>query len=155
MLVTCAKVHMRSKPCESELTIIVIVTDNQFLEFAVFAHLAPYVLVKSVEVVLQLTRVHLVLGVVGWVLVHVGHEDGLRVRWLHMFARAAVAVAACTDLVVEGAIDLVLLGTENRGEVVGHDGFLPMQVLGRRSDGYVKDGGMEETHAGKTIEVTE
>lgn len=115
---------MRSKPRESELTIIVIITDNQFLEFAVFAHLAPHVLVKGVEVVLQLARVHLVLGVVGRVLVHVGHEDSLRVRGLHMLARAAVTVAACTDLVVEGAIDLVLLGTENGGEVVGHDGLL-------------------------------
>jgi len=108
----------------ADQVIIVIVTNNQFLEFAVFAHLAPYVLVEGVEVVLQLTRVHLVLGVVGRVLVHVGHEDGLRVRGFHMLARAAVTVAACTDLVVEGAIDLVLLGTENGGEVVGHDGLL-------------------------------
>jgi hypothetical protein len=30
-------------------------------------------------------------------------------------------VAACADLVVEGAIDLVLLGTEDGGEIVGHD----------------------------------
>lgn len=37
-----------------------------------------------------------------------------------MFARAAVAVSACADLVVEGAVDLVLLGTEDRREVVGH-----------------------------------
>ena len=44
-----------------------------------------------------------------------------------MFARAAVAVTACADLVVEGAIDLVLLGTEDGGEVVGHDGLV--QVL--------------------------
>lgn len=39
-----------------------------------------------------------------------------------MFAGAAVAVSACADLVVEGAIDLVLLGTEDGCEVVGHDG---------------------------------
>lgn len=37
-----------------------------------------------------------------------------------MLARAAVAVAAGSDLVVEGAVDLVLLGAEDGGEVVGH-----------------------------------
>lgn len=125
MLVTCAKCSsLRSKPRESKLTVIIVITNNQFLEFAIFAHLAPYVLVESVEVILQLAGVHLVLGIVGRILVHVGHEDGLRVRGLHVFARAAVAVTACADLVIEGAIDLVLLGTENGGEVVGHDGLL-------------------------------
>lgn len=39
-----------------------------------------------------------------------------------MFSRAAVAVAACADLVVEGAVDFVLLGAEDGGEVVGHVG---------------------------------
>ena len=70
--------------------------------------------------VLQLARVHLALGVVGRVLVHVRHEDGLRVGRLHMLSRASVAMSACTDLVVEGAINLVLLGTEDGSEVVGH-----------------------------------
>lgn len=37
-----------------------------------------------------------------------------------MFARAAVAVTACADFVVEGAVDFVLLRAENGGEVVGH-----------------------------------
>lgn len=37
-----------------------------------------------------------------------------------MLARAAVAVAAGTDFVVEGAVDLVLLGAEDGGEVVRH-----------------------------------
>lgn len=37
-----------------------------------------------------------------------------------MLARAAIAVAAGADLVVEGAVDFVLLGTEDGGEVVGH-----------------------------------
>ncbi len=37
-----------------------------------------------------------------------------------MFARAAVTVSAGADLVVEGAVDFVLLGSEDRGEVVGH-----------------------------------
>jgi hypothetical protein len=39
-----------------------------------------------------------------------------------VFARASVAVAAGADFVVEGAVDLVLLGTEDGGEVVGHGG---------------------------------
>jgi hypothetical protein len=33
-------------------------------------------------------------------------------------------VSACADLVVEGTIDLVLLGTEDGGEVVGHGGWM-------------------------------
>lgn len=37
-----------------------------------------------------------------------------------MFARAAVTVSAGADLVVERAVDFVLLGTEDGGEVVGH-----------------------------------
>lgn len=39
-----------------------------------------------------------------------------------MFPRAAVAVAAGADFVVKGTVDLVLLGTEDGGEVVGHIG---------------------------------
>lgn len=70
---------------------------------------------------LHLLRVHLVLGIVRRVLVKVGQQDGLRVRRLDVFPRAAVAVAAGANLVVEGAVDLVLLGTEDGGEVVGHD----------------------------------
>lgn len=35
-------------------------------------------------------------------------------------ARASVAVAAGTDFVVEGAVDLVLLGTEDGGKIVSH-----------------------------------
>ena len=37
-----------------------------------------------------------------------------------MLARASVTVAARADFVVEGAVDLVLLGTEDGGKVVGH-----------------------------------
>lgn len=44
----------------------------------------------------------------------------MRVGRLDVFARAAVAVAAGTDFVVEGAVDFVLLSTEDRGEIVGH-----------------------------------
>lgn len=39
-----------------------------------------------------------------------------------MFPRAAVTVAACADFVVEGAVDLVLLGAEDGGEVISHAG---------------------------------
>lgn len=60
-----------------ELTIIVIVTHNQLLQLPVLAHLAPDVFIECVKVVLKLTRVHLVLGVVCWVLVQVGKEDRL------------------------------------------------------------------------------
>lgn len=74
--------------------------------------------------VLLLAWVHLALGVVGWVLVHVGHEHGLGVGWLDVLSGAAVTVSACADLVVEGTIDLVLLGTEDGGEVVGHGGWM-------------------------------
>lgn len=71
---------------------------------------------------LQLFGVELGLGVVGGVLVEVGEQHGLRVGGLDVLARTAVAVAACTDLVVEGAVDLVLLGAEDGGEVVRHCG---------------------------------
>lgn len=102
------------------LTVVVVVADNQLFELAVLAHLTPHVLVEGVEVVLHLAGVHLALGVVGRVLVHVRHEDGLRVRGLDVLAGAAVTVSAGADLVVERAIDLVLLGTENGCEIVRH-----------------------------------
>lgn len=60
-------------------TVIVVIADDNLLNLAILAHLAPNVLVESIEVVLDLARVHLVLGVVGGILVEVGHQDGLRV----------------------------------------------------------------------------
>lgn len=83
-------------------TVIVVVADDELLQLAVLAQLAPNVLVKGVKVVLQLRRVHPVLGVVRRVLVQVGHEDGLAVRGLDVFSRAAVAVAAGTDFLNDG-----------------------------------------------------
>ena len=103
-------------------TIIVVVTHHHLLRLPVLAHLAPEILVEGVEVVLQLARVHLVLGVVGRVLVQVGQKDGLGVGRLDVLARAAVAVAAGADLVVEGAVDLVLLGAKDGGEIAGGEG---------------------------------
>ena len=63
--------------------------------------------------ILQLAGVHFAFGVVSRVLIHVGHQDRLRVRGLHVFARTTVAVAACANLVVERAVDLVLLRAED------------------------------------------
>lgn len=60
------------------------------------------------------------LGIISRVLIEVGHENGLRVRRLDVLARAAIAVAAGADFVVEGAVDLVLLRAEDGGEIVGH-----------------------------------
>lgn len=37
-----------------------------------------------------------------------------------MFPRAAVTVSTCADFVVEGAVDLVLLGSEDGCQIVGH-----------------------------------
>lgn len=101
-------------------TVVVVVAYYQLLDKAVLAQLAPNVLVEGVKVHLHLLRIHLVLGVVRRVLVQVGQQNRLRVRRLDVFSRAAVAVAARADFVVEGAIDLVLLGSEDGGEVVGH-----------------------------------
>jgi hypothetical protein len=103
-------------------TVVVVVAYDQLLDEAVLAQLAPDVLVEGVKVHLHLLRVHLVLGVVGRVLVEVGQQDRLRVRRLDVLARASVAVPACANLVVETAVDLVLLRAENGREIVGHGG---------------------------------
>jgi hypothetical protein len=102
-------------------TIIVVVAHHQLLHQAVLAQLAPDVLVEGVEVHLHLLRIHLILGVVGRVLVQIRQQNRLRVRRLDVFARAAVAVAAGADLIVERAVDLVLLRAEDGREIVGHD----------------------------------
>lgn len=102
--------------------VVVVVAHDDLLDLAVFAHLAPDVLVEGVEVVLQLARVHLALGVERRVLVQVREEDRLGVGRLDVLARAAVAVAAGADLVVEGAVDLVLLRAEDGGQIVRHGG---------------------------------
>ena len=62
-----------------ELTIIIIITHNHLLDLAELAHFAPEVLVKGIEVVLQLASVHLVLRVVRWVLVEVWEQNCLAV----------------------------------------------------------------------------
>ena len=65
--------------------------------------------------VLQLAGVHLVFRVVGRVLIEVGKEDGLRVGWFDVFSRAAVAVTASADFVVETAVYFVLFCAEDGG----------------------------------------
>ncbi len=100
------KTKKRNEPHAEKLTIIIIITHDHLLHLPVLAHLAPEILVEGVEVVLQLARVHLVLGVVRRVLVQVRQQDGLRVRGFDVLARAAVAVPAGADFVVEGAVDL-------------------------------------------------
>lgn len=63
-------------------------------------------------------------------LVHVGEEESGGNRGAIVEARAAVAVAAGADLEIEGAIDSVLLGTEDGGQVLRHGkGFLQGRVV--------------------------
>lgn len=100
--------------------VVRVVADDELLELAVAAQLAPEVLVEGVEVVHALLGRQPRLGVVRGVLVHGGQQDRLRVRRLHVLARAPVAVPAGADLVVEGAVDFVLLRAEDGGEEVGH-----------------------------------
>lgn len=84
-------------------TVIVVVADNELLELAVLAQLAPDVLVKGVEVVLELGWVHAILGIVGRVLVEVWHQDGLAVGGLDVFSRAAVAMSAGANFLIRRA----------------------------------------------------
>jgi len=100
--------------------IIIIITNDNLFNLTEFAHLAPKVLIESIEVILQLACVHLVLRVVSRVLVEVGEENRLAVGRLDMLSRTAVAVPACTDLIVEGTVDFVGFSAENAGEVVRH-----------------------------------
>lgn len=97
----------------ADQVVVVVVAHDQLLDLAVLAHLAPDVLVEGVEVVLELRGVHSVLGIEGRVLIEVGHQDRLGVGRFHVLPRAAVAVAARADLIVEGAVDFVLFGSED------------------------------------------
>ena len=76
------------------------------------------------------------LGRVLRVDVEVLEHDGLAERRLVVDPRAALAVAACADLEVEGAVDLVLLGAEDGGQVLRHPELepepLPLPLFGKR-----------------------
>lgn len=54
--------------------------------------------------ILQLRGVHPVLGVVGGVLVEVGHEDSLTVGGLDVLSGAAIAVATGADFLIAGVL---------------------------------------------------
>ena len=66
-------------------TIVIVVANHNLLYLAILAHLTPKVFVESIKVILQLTRVHIDLWVIRWVLIEIGKENGLRVRWFDMF----------------------------------------------------------------------
>jgi hypothetical protein len=51
------------------LTIIIIIANHDLLNFPVLAHFTPKILIEGIEVVLQLTWIHLVLRIVCRVLV--------------------------------------------------------------------------------------
>lgn len=78
---------------------------------------------------LHLRRVHLVLRIILRVLIQVREQDGLRVRGFDVLARAAVAVSTGAYLVVETAVDLVLLRAEDGGEIICHDGVDEFSVV--------------------------
>lgn len=103
--------------------VVGVVADDELLQLAVLAQLAPQVLVEGVEVVGALLGGQPRPRVVRRVLVHRRQQDRLRVRRLHVLPRTPVPVPAGADLVVEGAVDFVLLGAEDGGEEVGHGWF--------------------------------
>lgn len=83
---------------------------------------------RDLEVILDLPGIQVLsLGVdagsqhVG-ALVHVGEEESGADRGLCVEAGAAVAMPASADLEVEGAVNSVLLGAENRRQVLRHFG---------------------------------
>ena len=120
----CAILVLKPRIHVPNQVIIIVITHYHLLHLAILAHLAPKVLVEGIEVILELGAREAGLVVVGWVLVEVGQEDGLRVGGFDVFARAAVAVAAGSDFVVEGAVDFVLFCAEDGCEVIGHDRLL-------------------------------
>ena len=103
-----------------------VVANVEALDLAELAELLEDVLVEILEVLLDLARVDgLALGVharrdhVGS-LVHVGQKQGRRDRRSVVEARATIAVATRADLEVEWAIHAVLLGAEDRSQVLRH-----------------------------------
>ena len=54
-----------------KLTVVVIVAYHDLFHLAVFTHLAPKVLIEGVKMILQLTRVHLILRVESGILIEV------------------------------------------------------------------------------------
>ena len=52
------------------------------------------ILVDGIKIALEVPVGEFVVGIVGWVMVDVGEEDGLRKGRLNVLARATIAVAA-------------------------------------------------------------
>lgn len=82
-------------------TIVIVIAHDDLFRLPIFAHLAPEVFVEGIKVILQLRGVHLIFGVIGRVLVEVWEENGLGVRGLDVFSRAAITVATGSNLVVK------------------------------------------------------
>lgn len=109
-----------------------VIADVEALDLPEFAELLEDILVEVLEVLLDLTRFNgLALGVHAGcdhvrALVHVGEEKGRRDRGAIVEARATIAVTTCADLEVEGAVHPVLLGAEDRSQVLRHRGKGPI-----------------------------
>lgn len=83
-----------------------IVTDEQLFDLTIsFGHLDPYVLVKEIKMLLDFCFAHATLRIVGWVLIHIGHDYGLTESGLDVFSRAFVTVPTGTNLEKEGTVD--------------------------------------------------
>lgn len=106
-----------------------VVADVEALDLAELAELLKDILVEVLEVLLDFARVdRLALGVDSGgdhvrPLVHVRQEQRRRDRRPVVEAGATVTVAASPDLEVEGAIYAVLLGAEDRSQVLRHGLF--------------------------------
>ena len=59
------------------------------------------IFVDCIEAFLQLFLCQLAHGVVGWVVVYVGEENGLREGGLDVFARTSVTMSASTNLIAK------------------------------------------------------
>ena len=69
----------------ADQVVVGVVADDELLEFAVPAQLAPKVFIEGVEVIRALLGRQARLIIVRRVLVHARQQDGLGVRGLHMF----------------------------------------------------------------------
>jgi hypothetical protein len=81
--------------------VAVIVADVHFLQFPVLTQLAVEILVKGIEMLLDLGRSEFCTRDMLGVLVDVSAEDGLGIVWFDVFSGAAVAVTTGADFVVE------------------------------------------------------
>ena len=77
--------------------------------------LAIEIFIYGIKALLELLLGQLADGVMGGVVIDIWEQNRLRERWADVFPRAAVTVSTSTDFVVEGAVDSVLLCTEDVG----------------------------------------